>query len=201
PPLTYGARLYLFGGDSASVTADSSVYVVDPWASSPSWSKWTGLGTTLSRQSVSLDREETDARTPEVWNGTSWQSVLGSSTLLQHTYPPTFVISGGSVAGDRVLAVAANDSSYYLDVATSGSGNAWTRQANLGFAPESGVLYSPNHIMVAGGTATTGSSTVVGTTKTLDASDLSHTWQTSGSMVPRIFTNLALLPNGKVLAV
>src|SRR5207249_5689087 len=59
PPLTYGARLYLFGGDSASVTADSSVYVVDPWASSPSWSKWTGLGTTLSRQSVSLDREET----------------------------------------------------------------------------------------------------------------------------------------------
>lgn len=206
---TGGVRLYIYGGENQTGSVDDSMYVVDPWdstATTPTWAKWAGKGVTLSGQSVTLDRQETDARTPDVFDPAAsslgqWQSQLTSTTLLQDTYPPTFVISGGNAIGDRVLSIAQNDSSYYMDVATSGSGTGWTKHDGLRFAPESGVLYGLNKIMVAGGADTSGSAAAVGTTKTLDAGDLSHTWQTSGSMAARGFTNLVLLPNGKVLAI
>ncbi len=129
-----GARLYLFGGENASALADPVVYVVDPWDPNPTWSKWASLGATLSGQSVTLDRTETLARTPDVFDpaagpaGQWLRPPLSSTTLLQDTYPPTFVISGGPVTGDRVLALAQNDTSYYVDIASSGSGNAWNPQ-------------------------------------------------------------------------
>ena len=197
-------RLYLCGGEGTLGLADTAVYVVDPWAASPTWSKWSGLSTTLTGQTATLDYFETGARTPDVSDGRGWQPNLAASTLLQNTYPPTFVISGGPVTGDRVLALAQDNHSYYLDVAGSGNGNAWTQQANVGFAPEAGVAYSPNHIMVAGGTLGAPASAAVGTTKTLDTSNLTNTWQASGvasPLVPRTFTNLVALPNGTVIAI
>src|SRR5262249_45403725 len=74
----------------------------------------------------------------------------------------------------------------------------WAERVSTGFQPENGVQYRPDRIMVAGGKGSDGF--VTGMTKTFDASNISNSWQTSGSMVPRMNANLVLLPTGQGLA-
>lgn len=200
-----GVRLYVFGGENTAL-ADSSMHVLDPWDSTCTWQRWASPGFKLSGQSATLDNALIQVRTPEVYVPSTgyWQSPrLTASPLAEPDFPPTFVISGGTVTGNRVLAMALNDSSYYLDVVTSGSSSAWSRLANasIGFQPLSGVLYRPNKVMVSGGIGGLDTSLVVGYTKTLDAGNLSNSWMASQLAVPRTYANLVLTPDGKVAAI
>jgi len=197
-------RLYAFGGENASGPADGFVYVTDPFDANgslnpPAWKQWANPGFSVSGHTAMIDRDISIARTAETFDpvGTTWLA-LPSSTLLQQTYPPTFVVPGNPAGGGRVLSFAIGRKAYWLDIPAAGQpSQAWAVQSgDLGFRPQTGVCYRPGKIMVAGG-----EDVLVGTTLTLDATNLSNPWVPSGDMEPRVFHNLVLLPDGKVLAV
>lgn len=207
-----GPRLHIFGGENASGLADRDVHVIDPWTwgtpQPPSpWGRWEAGPYAVAGHVAVLESRDVHARVAEVFDpvqgaGGSWTS-LPASQLLQPFYPLVFTISGGTSAGGRILtASAASGVAQYLDLPGSGgNSSAWQALPNgsVGFAPLSGVMYRPNKLMVAGGQSFSG--TVVGTTKTLDASNLSNSWGSSASMIPRYYHNLVALPDGKVLVV
>ena len=210
---TQGPRLYLFGGDNAGVLADRFMHVIDPYrsdASIPAWEGWDAGDVATTRHAAVLDRGFSGyvhARVAEVYDPNAgpygqWSS-LPNANLLQHSYPLVFAVSGGSPSGGGRLFTpsAENDVAHYLDLpAAGGTSTSWVALANgaVGFAPQSGVLYGPNKVMVGGGR---GSSGVVGTTRTRDVSNLSNPWVTSAAMTARYFHNLVLLPDGKVVVV
>jgi hypothetical protein len=208
-----GPRLYLFGGDNAGVLADRFVHVIDPYrydATIPAWENWDAGGVATTRHAAVLDRGfpgYVHARVAEVYDPNVGQygqwSSLPNSNLLQHSYPIVFTISGGSPSGGGRLFTpsAENDVAHYLDLpAPGGTSTPWVPLSNgaVGFAPQSGVLFGPNKVMVGGGR---GSGGAVGTTLTRDVSNLSNPWVTSAAMTPRYFHNLVLLPGGKVVVV
>lgn len=209
-----GPRLHIFGGENASGLADRFVYVIDPFTwgvpqPPAAWNKWEAGPVAVAGHVALLETRDVHARVAEVFDPASgargtWTN-LPDALLQQPFYPLVFTISGGSSAGGRVAtASTANSVTHYLDLPgpgqTSGNWQPFTN-GDVGFVPQSGVLYRPNKLMVAGGQSITKPYPVVGTTKSLDASSVSSSWMTSDSMTPRYYHNLVQLPDGKVLAV
>ncbi len=204
-----GGRLYIYGGENNSGTADRFVYIVDPWSGNPTWYQWRDLHSNLSGHTALLERNQTLSRTPEVFTPSgatgTWQA-LTTPLYWTHSYPLNFVVPRGPTSGiTRIITVGQDPRTYWLDIPPSGQpSQGWQTQTtpvNLttGFFAQTAVLYRPDSILVAGGK--TGPGQVLGTTKRLATSSLGAGWLSSGSMQPRYFHNLVLLPDGKVLAV
>jgi hypothetical protein len=207
-------RLHIFGGENASGLADKFVHVIDPftWGTpqpAAPWKKWEAGHFAVAGHVAVLESRDVHARVAEVFDpagGSSgqWASLPGA-LLQQPFYPLVFAVSGGATAGGRVVtASTANSVAHYLDLPGPGqSAGSWQpfQNGNVGFVPQSGVLYRPNKLMVAGGQALAAPNPVVGRTKTLDVSNLSSSWALSDSMTPRYYHNLVQLPDGNVLAV
>lgn len=195
-----GPRLYVHGGVGWSGLADPGIYVIDPFVYGGNWQKWGEAGYSATGHVAVREGEETHSRIGEIFtpvgSGGTWTALSGpGSRLLQRSYPVTFTVSGGSSGGGRIISVSSwDDSTRYLDLPGPGSSAAaWQKYGSgwLGFSAETGVLYRPDKLMVAGGES--------GTTKTLDASNTTNSWQGSATMLPRFYHNLVLLPDGKVL--
>lgn len=202
----HGPRLYVHGGEGAGgPLADKGIYIVDAglFAPDPAWENWGEAGYTATGHVAVCERRETHSRIAEIFtpsgSGGTWTTLTG--TLLQLSYPVTFTVSGGSSGGGRVVTASSWDAvTRYSDLPGPGSTTmSWQPFAGsgLGFTATTGVLYRPDKIMVAGGAF---GQTVVGTTRTLDASIPTNTWQNSANMLSRYYHNLVLLPDGKVLA-
>lgn len=198
-----GPRLYVHGGDSAGELADRNVYVIDPYIfGSGHWYRWSQSADATTGHTAVLERHETHARVGEIYNpvANAW-SALPSAPLLEHSYPATFAVSGGSSAGGRVVSLSGEDNlTRFIDLPGPGSSTGnWQPFTNgaLGFTAESAVLYRPGRILVAGGNT---GGIITGDTRTLNATSTTSSWQTSGSMTPRVYHNLVVLPDGKVLA-
>lgn len=167
--------------------------------------KWEAGHVAATGHVAVLETRDVHARVAELFDPSggasgSWAS-LSSALLQQPFYPLVFTVSGGTTAGGRVVtASTANSVTHYLDLPgpgqTNGSWQPYTN-GNVGFVPQSGVLYRPNRIMVAGGQSLTSPYPVVGRTKTLDATNLSGSWAISDSMAHRYYHNLVQLPDGK----
>lgn len=198
-------RLYVHGGEGVGGLADKGIYVIDPWfLGGDNWHKWGEAGYSATGHVAVRDGKETHSRIAEIFDpgSGSWTTLTGNgSRLLQHSYPVTFTVSGGSSAGGRVISASSEDGiTRYIDLPGSGSSTAnWQQFATnqLGFTPEAGVLYRPNRLMIAGGKS---GSTVVGSTRTLRTSSVNSSWVPTAPMEPRYYHNLVLLPDGKVMA-
>src|SRR5215204_2959145 len=85
-------------------------------------------------------------------SGPRWPG-QNSSTLVQYSYPVTFLVPGGTAAGGWVVTLARNDSTYWLDIPASGQSGPWQRLNNAyaGLSAEGGVMYRPGRIMLGGG--------------------------------------------------
>lgn len=212
-------RVYIFGGDTSGVALDKYDYTVDPWSSDAAWSKWAQAGAKSTGHTSVLQQGPSNARVAEVYdpNSNTWTPHT-SANLEQDAYAPTFLIPGGSTAAGRVFSMAVNyqinttteKKAYYVDVASGGSSSGWTAYSNgvLGFECEGMVMYRPGKIMAASGFgAPYADSSWIGRTKKFDTAAPSSGWQQAaygsgeGSLTPRRFHNLVLLPDGKVLAV
>ena len=210
-------QLFIHGGEVAGgASADNGqVYSVYPWGEQ-SWMKnWfrTAGPLKLSRHTMLAAPPLSNlARIPEIYDPASntW-SAEPAAALFQLTYPLNFAIPGGSSVGGRLFTTGAPllsggvRPSYSLDVPSAGQAlPAWQPHTNLdpGFTPTSGVQYRPGKILIAGGTSSPTSATVVGTTRKVDTSNLSTAqWSASSNdMEPRYRHNLVVLPNGEVLA-
>ena len=196
------ARLYLNGGLDDGGPVDAYVWVLDPWAAAPpEWDAWATHADTLSGHTDLLQIRLTHARVAEVYDPVSGWNAHEGSNLLQPTYPPTFLVPGGGNGKSRIVSIAQDDTTYYLDIPPGGTdASGWQAVGGnvLGFSAETGVQYLPGKLLLAGGRS---GSTVVGTAKTLDAGNLSAGWASTNSLEPRFFHNLVLLPNGHVLAI
>ena len=198
-----GGRLYIFGGETASL-ADSFVYAVDPWqppSPGPQWARWKDAHVALSRHTGVLDDDQTTARTPETFNSTTGQwTQQTSAPLAQRFYPPTFEVPGGASGASRVVTLS-NDDTYWTDIPSNGQASAWQRMGNsaFGFFPQGGVSYLPGRLMVAGGTAA--DTSLTGMTKTLNTGSTENNWAASGSMARRFHHNLVIMPDGRVIAI
>lgn len=204
-----GPRLHLFGGESDAGLADRYHYSIDPyWGDSEPapWIRGTEADVAVAGHASVLDSREIHARVAEIYDPnvgpTGQWSTIPAATMLQPFYPVVFAVSGGTTNGGRlVTAGSADNQARYLDLPGPGeTGGPWQDMPNgaIGFGPQSGVLYGPNRMMVAGGVNSSG--IVVGTTKTRDVSSLSGAWVSSATMTPRWNYNLVLLPDGKVFA-
>jgi len=194
-----GGRLYLLGGTTASGAADKYVYVVDPWAASPAWSKWAQSQVSLAGQSAQIERGSGFARTPDIYSPSTGQWQALASPLWQPFYPPTFLVPGG--AGKSRMVSFGFGQTFWLDVPATGSAGNWQMFPNgvISFRPHAAVTYRPGRLMTAGGAINVAD--VVGTTKILDTGNTSNAWDSLSSMAPREHHNLVLLANGQVLAV
>jgi hypothetical protein len=202
----YG-RLYIYGGENAAGPVDRFTRVLDPWPHNlPAalWSAWDDHDVTLAGHSAVVDYELTLSRVSEVWDPTAdtWQKYPDHPMHWHHTYPVNFAVPGSTTPGGRLITVGQDSKAYWLDIPAAGQSppNPWAPSGGLdaGFTPQTGVMYEPGKIMVAGGTDAGG---VTGTTKTLDATAPSPAWAPSGAMSPRFYHNLVLLPTGQVLVV
>jgi hypothetical protein len=201
-----GARLFVFGGETATGAADRYTYSVDPWDANPTWTRWTAADSALSGHTVLQTFGGDQARVPDLYDprdGT-WRT-LASAPLGQQFYPPTFLVPGAGQGASRVVSFA-YDSTCWLDVPASGSPGRWRMWPSgallsngYRLTPQTGVCYRPGQLMVSGGLAENVG--LVGTTLTLDAADTNNTWVAAGTMAPRSDCNLVLLPTGQVLAV
>jgi hypothetical protein len=200
-----GGRLYIFGGEMGAAR-DSFTYAVDVWTWNHFSSKWNKADFTLAGHTAVLDNYgsyATYSRVSEVFDPqtSQFQAYTNAPHLFQLTYPLNFAVPGGTGAGGRIITVGQESQAYWLDLPAAGQSpqQGWQTfggdTLNSGFFAQTGVMYRPGRIMIAGGPGPTG------TTKTLNALSLSSGWTTSGSMVPRVDHNLVLLPDGKVLAV
>ncbi len=197
-------RLYVYGGRTASGAADRYVYMLDPWDSGSTWTQWAQAPFGLDGHSTVIEDDITLARIPEVYNPVAgtWAALTSAPLFRSHTYPLNFAVRRLSPSDTtRVISVGQDPQSYWLDVPPSGQpGQGWQTSSGLnsGFFAQTGIMYRPGQIMIAGGKS---GSTAVGTTKTLNADSLSVGWVNRASMTARYFHNLVLLPTGKVLAV
>ncbi|MGH7724196.1 MAG: galactose oxidase-like domain-containing protein [Candidatus Eiseniibacteriota bacterium] len=197
-------RLYLFGGE-ATAPADRYVYVVHPLTGN-SWVQWAQMDANLSGHTMVLDRSVTLSRINEIHDPGSatlpWHAYSNAPFCWNDSYPMNFVIPGGTGANGRILTVGTEPQTHWLDLPAPGQLPAQGWQTlpglNSGFVGVAGVQYRPGKIVVAGGTV---GATVVGTTKSIDATNLAAGWQNSASMAARNYHNLVVLPDGKVLAV
>ncbi len=207
-------RLYMFGGeDGSGVLDDKRVRFIDPWTGGPVWdSTLAQLNFIVTRHTAVMELQATlswvhDIYDPTAAPGSQWQarSVSDDSPLLwRDAYPLNFVVPGTTVkpGGGRLLTVGQDADARYLDLAPQATAaGTWLTHAGLdcGFFPHAAVMYRPGKILIAGGALPSGG--VTGLTKTLDANNISNSWQPSASMAARDFHNLVLLPNGTVLAV
>lgn len=190
-------RLYVFGGQTPSGQADSSVYIAFP---QNQWERWASPGFALAGHTVVLDGDITMARWPDLFDpaapGGSQFQQFPNVGLFQLSYPPVFVVPGGTNDSCRVISIAPLDYAYQLNVPRTGAPGPWRKLTNAGFSyfSSTGVSYRPGTIML---TEDAGS----GVTKTLETGNVTNSWQASGSMLPRSKHNLVLLPTGQVLAV
>ena len=201
------SRLIIHGGETAPGSpVEGQVYSTYLWGSSAwwqAWRKWAAPPSKLSGHTLAIDFRigYRVARIPEVYDpaADAW-SEAPAAALRQGLYPLNFVVPGGTSAGGRVLTVGPLQPAYRLDVPAAGQPlPGWVRQDSLdaGFAPLTGAMYAPGKIMIAGGAS---GSNVVGTTKTVDATNLATAeWQSSADMAPRYRHNLVILPTGEVL--
>ncbi len=196
-------RLYIYGGRTASGAADRYVYMLDPWDSASLWTQWAQAPFALDGHTTVIEDDITLARIPEVYNpvASTW-TALTRALYRTHTYPMNFVVRRFPPSDiTRVISVGQDPQGYWLDVPPSGQPvQGWQTSSGLnsGFFAQTGVMYRPGRIMIAGGK---GGSGVVGTTKTLNADSLSVGWVNRAAMSARYFHNLVLLPTGSVLAV
>jgi len=212
-------RVYVFGGDTSGVALDKYLYTVDPWSSDATWSKWAQAGAKATGHTASLQQGASNARVAEVYDptGNTW-TTHASANLFEDAYAPTFLIPGGSTAAGRVFSIgldfwpdSAKKSAYFLDVASGGGSSGWTAYSNgtLGFESEGMVMYRPGKIMAASGfgVGQAADSNWIGRTKKFDTGNPSSGWQQAaygsgeGSLTPRRFHNLVIMPDGKVMAV
>ena len=196
-------RLYINGGELQSGGADAATYALEPRAASPSWQSWASAEAPLAGHAAGIERFHIDSRVGEVYDpGTGQWFTDTGATLLQNTYPVSFVVPGRTVEGGRVYSLGKDNFTYYLDVRPQGTPSSDWQKLNipaLDFPASAGVMYQPGKIMVAGMWGGTGR------TRTLDTGSLTNPWQSVGSppgdMVPRDKHNLVILPGGKVLVV
>src|SRR5262249_2335452 len=131
---------------------------------------------------------DTWARALEIFDPSNkqWSMSATPPTLLQPYYPPSFLVPGAGGDSSRVVTVARDARTYWIDIGSSGTPTgSWNAHQPVGFAPLTGVLYRPDSIMVAG---TDAGDTPVGTTKTLAVSNnMSNSWAAASDMQPRAF--------------
>jgi hypothetical protein len=195
-------RLYVHGGVDAGGLADPGVYTIDPFFFGSDWRKWGEAGYSATGHVSVCASGQSHSRVGEIFDpGTGNWTKLTGAPLLEYSYLVTFSVGGGNTAGGRVITMSSVDGvTRYTDLPGPGSSSSsWNElpNADLNHLPETGVVYRPDRVMIAGGAVGT---TVVGTTLTLDASNTSNAWDTSATMLPRFYHNLVLLPDGKVLA-
>jgi hypothetical protein len=180
--------------------------MVDVWAAAANrvWTPWVDAGLTLTGQATLPDFGGNLARVADVYDPASGWHVQPGAALGQQFYAPTFLVPGGANGASRVVSMA-YEQACWLDVPASGTAGPWRKFPNgtlidsgtVHMTPLTGVCYRPGHLMVPGGLGRG----VVGTTRTLDATDTNSTWVAAGRMAPRVDCNLVLLPTGQVLAV
>jgi hypothetical protein len=206
-------RLFIFGGEPApSSTVDKFVYTIDLYGltppATPQWVRGAEAPNRLSGHTADGDPlAELHARVPEIYNPTANSSSVQSASGwlppqgLIAEYPVQFAIPGSLIpgGGGRVIRVGPDPITRYLDIPASGLPGNWQTGhygSNGSFKPQTGVMYEPGKILVAGfesGTA--------GTARTLDTQVIGTVdWQSWPGMLPRINHNLVILPNGQVLA-
>jgi hypothetical protein len=208
-------RLHIFGGQNGpnpGSVIDKDQYVVDPWFVSPVFHKWAAYGGKVSGHVTVLQPDQVPtARVAEVYkpSNNTWTTHTGTY-LFQFGYPPTFLISGGSTAAGRVFSMDAYGSAYHLDVPANGDSVPWIpyTHGSLGFYAEAMAMYRPGKILAACGFATSNKDSAwIGRTRTFNIAQPESSWKDAaygsgnGSLTPRRFHNLVILPNGKVLAV
>lgn len=196
-----GGRLYVSGGEGSSGIADRYVHVVDLWKSGAQWAPWAALDVNLTGHTMTNEWYWTHARKSEVYEPATNTRITYSSAPFgwNYTYPLLFTVPGGSSPYGRILTVGHQPETYWLDLPPPGQQPAagWqTLNKSTGFLAETAVQYKPGRILVAGGTL---GNVPVGTSKTLNTTNLAGGWTPSGDMESRIYHNLVLLPNGKVL--
>ena len=202
-------RLYVNGGVLGSGGGDAATYMLDPWGPDPPvWHSWASAEAPLSGHTAVFDSYHSasyiHSRVAEVFNPANSQYFTDTNArLFQYYYPPSFTIPGRDVEGGRVLSIAQNCSTYVLDVRPQGTlSDGWSRLANgyLGFLPVSAVIYkrledAAPQILAVG----SNSDPIVGTTKTLSLSGLDIAWVDAGTIIPRRYCNLVVLPGGRSL--
>lgn len=187
-------RLYVFGGMTASAATGDTMWVVDLDDASPSWQAFATKGSSLSGQTAVLDYP-IFTRKPEIYSSAqnTWTTATGA--LFQGWYPQTFVAPNG-----KVFNSGPSDSSYYFDP-SAGTWSAFPSTGTSGFIGGSAVMYRPGKVMKCGTRDTERrDAPAVQTTKTIDLTAGSPSWQSSGNMsLARVNMNLTLLPTGEVL--
>jgi Concanavalin A-like lectin/glucanases superfamily/Domain of unknown function (DUF1929) len=138
------------------------------------------------------------AETPEIYDPVAnvWTPMAASAQKVFHYFPHMYVLPDG-----RVLAAAQDDQAVItqaLDLNTQ----TWTTIDSRLIDGHSSVMYRPGKILKAGkATADNPGNPSLATSYTLDMTQPSPTWQSSGSMAyPRSYLNLTALPDGQVLA-
>lgn len=206
-------RLLIYGGESApSATVDDDVYAIEPLAATKQWTRFAAAGFRLSGHSALMDPYGAPfSRKGEMFDpATDTWTLLNANGRFETYYPLHFLVPGSPSGGGRVLSVGQEPLARYVDIPATGDHGPWLdfgtyvpgvgNSGDAGFWPFSAVQYEPGKILIAGGYPGFGS-VPVGTAKILDASDVANGWVATGSLSPRYFHNLVLLPGGEVLAV
>lgn len=208
-------RVHVFGGENGSPLApiDNDQYEFDVWAKHPAWYKWAPSGAKASGHTAYQQRGFASARTAEVYDPdmNAW-TTHGDATLFQPGFGPGILTPRHSGEAGRVFGMGIDNKAYYLDV-DSISSPGWTPYpyGDLGFSTEPMVMYRPGKIMTATGIDSShyagGPSSFVSRTMTFDTEKPDSAWKPaapyalSGSLTPRRFDNMVLMPDGKVIAI
>ena len=149
--------------------------------------------------------------TPEIWESGAWQPLPGAGTLEIPYYPRNFVDPKNGLifyASERIQSRWFN-----VDGVGAGGGRgSWSAGPThiFGFNRDYGsaVMYDVGKILVVGGAGHTGwptpdlkTATPTATAEVIDLTQVSPTWQSTGSMANRRrHMNATILPDGQVLA-
>jgi hypothetical protein len=205
-----GGRLFINGGEPAPRAAvDKFAYIIDPFPSSgpATWVRGAEAPSLLSGHTAERDPVGggLHARLPEIYTANSWSAQSNSGWLpaapVVGYYPVQFLVPGSALSGGggRLIRVGPDPIARYLDLPATGLANGWQlvpNGDNLDLYPQTGVMYEPGKIMVAGDEVDH-----IATAKTFDALAMGPAgWVPSPGWAPRYHSNLVILPTGQVLS-
>jgi hypothetical protein len=196
-------RLFVFGGKLSTGAESDSVWMTDmSGLESPYvWHALARRGSSAAWHSA-LWNDNAFNRVPEIYDGAAssgsqWSHATGANTaLLQSWYPQAFMAPNG-----KVFVSGPADASYYFDL-SNGQWSQYPSSSTSGFIGGGAVMYTTCKVMKCGSRdIESWGHAAVATTKTIDLTSGSSTWQSAGDMVyGRVNMNLTVLPTGKVLA-
>jgi hypothetical protein len=191
-------QLFVAGGhiSDAHGLPDANIFnpTTSTWTSMPPMSvgRWYPTVTELPNGQMLVmagkDQNGVIAKTPEVWNGTSWRQLTNAARSIAY-YPRNFVAPNG-----KVFLAGEQRASLYLNTSNAGG---WSKVADRLYGVRdygAAVMYLPGKVLYVGGGRTTA------TAETIDLNVIPSVWQWTGSMAyPRRHLNATVLPTGEVL--